>query len=337
MAKRMRLPNGFGQISELKGRRLRNKFRAMVTLSWTTDGKPVRHIVGYFPSYNEAYKALMEYHEKKDFAPNRDITMVTLFEEWSNIKERTQNSLHSWKYCAKLYPMKVSEVKTWHIKSVVEADMPPSMHNFVKFLLNMMFDYAVEMEYTDKNYARLAKSINFESSEGKHHIRFEEDEEALLWENINTNCCISIMLIAMYSGWRPRELMKIKTSDVNINDWTFRGGFKTKAGKDRVVPIHEKVRPLVEQFYDKTQEYLFHGRSYDSYKWHFSSVVGALKLNSEHSPHDTRVTFVTKCKEAEVNDYAIKRMVGHVINDITEETYTVRSIDWLREEISKIV
>ena len=36
--KRRRLPNGFGQISEIKNRNLRNPFRAMVTVGKTPDG-----------------------------------------------------------------------------------------------------------------------------------------------------------------------------------------------------------------------------------------------------------------------------------------------------------
>ena len=39
--KRRRLPNGFGQISEIKNRNLRNPFRAMVTVGKTQDGKPI--------------------------------------------------------------------------------------------------------------------------------------------------------------------------------------------------------------------------------------------------------------------------------------------------------
>ena len=72
MAKRMRLPNGFGQISELKGRRLRNKWRAMVTIGWTVDGKPKRKILGYYHTYNDAYMSLMKYHE------NLRITLLKL-------------------------------------------------------------------------------------------------------------------------------------------------------------------------------------------------------------------------------------------------------------------
>ena len=37
-----------------------------------------------------------------------------------------------------------------------------------------------------------------------------------------------------------------------------------------------------------------------------------------------------------MDEYALKRIVGHAIKDITENTYTDRPISWLREEIEKI-
>lgn len=56
--KRRRLPNGFGQISEIKGRNLRNPFRAMVTVGKDKNGKPICKPLkpeSYFPTYNDAY------------------------------------------------------------------------------------------------------------------------------------------------------------------------------------------------------------------------------------------------------------------------------------------
>ena len=53
--KRRRLPNGFGQISEIKGRNLRNPFRAMVTVGKDKNGKPICKPLkpeSYFPTYN---------------------------------------------------------------------------------------------------------------------------------------------------------------------------------------------------------------------------------------------------------------------------------------------
>ena len=39
--KRRRLPNGFGQISEIKNKRLNKPFRAMVTVGKTNTGKAI--------------------------------------------------------------------------------------------------------------------------------------------------------------------------------------------------------------------------------------------------------------------------------------------------------
>ena len=39
--KRRRLPNGFGQISEIKNRNLRNPFRAMVSVGKSENGRPI--------------------------------------------------------------------------------------------------------------------------------------------------------------------------------------------------------------------------------------------------------------------------------------------------------
>ena len=64
--KRRRLPNGFGQISELKGMNLRKPFRAMVTIGKTGEGKPICKLLqpeAYFETYNDAYQALMRYNK----------------------------------------------------------------------------------------------------------------------------------------------------------------------------------------------------------------------------------------------------------------------------------
>lgn len=46
--------------------------------------------------------------------------------------------------------------------------------------------------------------------------------------------------------------------------------------------------------------------------------------------------FVTAAKKYDVDEYAIKYIIGHSISDITEKVYTKREIDCLKEEIEKI-
>ena len=76
--------------------------------------------------------------------------------------------------------------------------------------------------------------------------------------------------------------------------------------------------------------------SYDKYSNRFVKAIAELNLNPEHRPHDTRKNFVTRCKKAEVDEYALKELIGHTIKDITESTYTVRDVEWLRKDLEKM-
>lgn len=171
-----------------------------------------------------------------------------------------------------------------------------------------------------------------------------------IWENIHLPY-VDLIVIQCYSGWRPQELGLIKIEDVDIINWTFRGGMKTDAGKNRIVPIHSKIRPLVKARYDEAislnSEYLFNCAdtathrsnlklTYDKYRHRFDKIRDQLELNPNHRAHDGRKHFITLCKKYNVDEYAIKYMVGHSISDITEKVYTDRSIDWLKSEIEKI-
>ena len=60
------------------------------------------------------------------------------------------------------------------------------------------------------------------------------------------------------------------------------------------------------------------------------------KLNMVHKPHDTRHTFITKAKAAGVDEYILKLIVGHEIQDITEKVYTHRTLEDMKTEIQKI-
>jgi integrase len=75
---------------------------------------------------------------------------------------------------------------------------------------------------------------------------------------------------------------------------------------------------------------------YYQYSNRFAEIIESLGLNPKHRPHDCRVTFVTLAKKYNVDEYAIKRMVGHAISDITEQVYTHRDLDWFISEIEKI-
>lgn len=373
--KRRRLPNGFGQISEIKNRNLRNPFRAMVTVGKDENGRPVCKPLkpeSYFPTYNDAYAALVEYNKNPyDLSPA--ITVQELYSKWSEEyfktlkKNSSQRTIKScWAYCSSIYKMRVSDLRARHIRGCMDDGFvktekgvkTPSagIKSRIKSMFNLMLDYAVEYELVDRNYARtfsVSEDIIKERDEAKRgHIPFTDSEMEKLWDSIYTFPYIDVILIQCYSGWRPQELGLLEVANINLIDGFMIGGMKTDAGEDRLVPIHPKIRPLIEKRYEEAvsnnTKYLItctdsvtHKENslltYDKYRTRFVAVLKKLGLNPEHRAHDPRVHFVTQAKKYGVDEYAIKYIIGHQISDITERVYTKRDISWLQEEIQKIV
>ena len=372
--KRRRLPNGFGQISEIKNRNLRNPFRAMVTVGVTSKGKPICKPLkpeSYFATYNDAYMALAEYN-KNPYNLEPSITVKQLYDKWSNkyfetLKSdssvRTINS--AWSYCSAIYDIRASDVRARHIKSCMENGVAiikgiehhptAGVKARIKSMFNILFDYALEYEIVDKNYSRtfsVSDDIIKEKEEAKRgHLPFSEDEMQKLWNNINEKQYIDVVLIQCYSGWRPQELGLIEIENVNLNNNTFIGGMKTDAGTNRLVPIHPNIIPLVKKRYEEAiklnSKYLInctdthtHRSSlmftYDKFQKRFGKIRDELNLNPLHRAHDGRMHFITIAKKYGVDEYAIKYIVGHTINDITEKVYTKRELEWLQSEIQKI-
>lgn len=339
--KHMRLPNGFGQISRLKGN-LRNPYRAMVTVGKTPTGKPICKLLkpkAYFKTYNEAYLALMNYHENP-FDLSQNMTCQELYDRWSEnyyptIGRSYKNYRAAWKYSSSVHNMQVSMIRPKHIKQCMygtEYDLTPTAQANIKRLFDMMFDYAVEHEIVPHNYSRdfkMPKDITASKKAiYKGHSALDDGDLKRLSVNLE-NIAAEMALVQCYMGWRPDELCNLKTADVDLVNMTIKGGSKTEAGKDRVVPIHPSLRPIICNRYDLTNELLF-PLKYNSYRRNFK------KMLPDHTPHDCRKTFVTLAKKYDVDEYAIKRIVGHVTGDLTEKVYTERSIDWLHAEIKKI-
>lgn len=85
--KRQKLPNGFGRIAHIKGRNLRKPYRVLVTVGKTPEGKLIAKSLkpeSYFATYNDAYKALMEYHDTPIDLTNI-VTAKQLYEKWSKV------------------------------------------------------------------------------------------------------------------------------------------------------------------------------------------------------------------------------------------------------------
>ena len=345
--KHVRLPNGFGQITKVKGN-LRNPYRAMVTIDKSPEGKCICKILkpkGYFKTYNEAYKALIKYHENP-FNLSDSVTCQELYDMWMDSRKNRTNKNYSsaWRYCGHVYKLKVRDLRARDIKTCIyEGTVPTRTGNFrktsvtakynIKYMFCMMLDYAIEHELIDKNYARDIKISDEVAEERKEnykgHSAFSKEEFNSLCENMDDPIA-EMVIIQCYMGWRPGELVSLRKSDVDLENMIITGGSKTKAGKNRIVPIHKSIQNIITRLCDTSGDMLF-SMSYEKYRKSFKELG-----LSNHTLHDCRKHFVTMAKKYNLDEYAIKRIVGHSIEDLTENVYTERDVKWLHDEISKI-
>lgn len=352
----MKLPNGYGNVSKLPGTR-RNPYRARKTIGWEVDyetGKSRQKYItiGYYPTKSAALQALAAYNEHPYDIQTQSVTFADVYEKWSETYFPTLSNNSSvrtitaaYKHCAPLHNMRMRDIRVNHLEQTIRnAEVGASTKARMKSLFNLMYRYALKHEIVDKDYAALCDSVKRPEPEIVR-IPFSSDEIHALFDNLSVPFA-DMILIGIYTGFRPQELANLKIKDVNFSNQTITGGMKTDAGKNRLVPIHPAISKLIENDYNKAvklqSEYLFNDENgqqgtymtYDKYRGRFAKVMK--KMGMSHKPHDTRHTFITMMKEADANDHVLKLLVGHAIDDITEKAYTHRTLENMRKEILKI-
>ena len=214
------------------------------------------------------------------------------------------------------------------LQSVV--DNCPLKHSSLELIVHLfrqMYAYADIYELCDKDYSAHVK-INKEDDD-ESGVPFTDSDLKILW-NHNDDETVEFILIMCYSGFRIRAY---KNLEINLKDKYFRGGIKTKAGKNRVVPIHPAILPFVKR---RLKADGIYPSTYSKFLKDMSNKLSELGIE-KHTPHDCRHTFSALCEKYGVNENDRKRMMGHSFgNDLTNAKYGHRTIADLREEIEKI-
>jgi integrase len=199
----------------------------------------------------------------------------------------------------------------------------------MKSLLTEMYKWAEARELCDKDYSKHL-IIPSGAKEDEHGIPFTTEDLKKLWDHRDDSDA-AFVLIMCYTGFR---VSAYKTMEVNLEEMYFKGGLKTAAGKDRMVPIHPCIQDLVEDRISRWGQLL--GKSVNAFRNRMNKLLDKLGIE-EHTPHDCRHTFSALCERYGVSDADRKRMMGHSFGtDITNGIYGHRTIDDLRGEIVKI-
>ncbi|WP_455505692.1 tyrosine-type recombinase/integrase [Gemmiger formicilis] len=331
----MKLPNKYGSISKLSGKRRRPY------IVRKSDENGNCSIIGYVASREEGLALLAAYNANPWDIDKAKITLQELFELWQEKKapklgKSNQSSLKSaYKHCAPLGGLPYRQIKAYQMQDCIDnCGCGYSTQGAIKNLWGHLDKFALELDVSSFRYSNLLTS---EPIPPTSRLPFTNEEISKLWEH-QSEAWVDTVLIFIYSGWRISELLALRPEDIDLKAGTMKGGTKTKAGKGRIVPIHPKIRGFIESRLADNAPRLIsqNGKpiSTTAYRTFWAGVMKLLEM--EHTPHECRHTFESMLDSAGGNRKCIDLLMGHTSKDTGNRVYNHKTIEELRATVELI-
>lgn len=330
----MKNPNGYGSVITLSGKR-RRPYAVRKTIGWNDKGHPIYKYFGYYEKKAEALKSLAELNKKTINLNFFDWTfkeVLDLFKErvmYSFSTSKQNKFIAAYKKCESLYKRKYRDLRSFDMQRIIDAcPNRKESKSDIRLLFKTLDKFALELDIIPKGYADFL-TIRCENTEPKRIRKiFSLDEISRIWQDEGE--IRDFILILLYTGLRKGELLTIEKQKIDIEGGFFRTGIKTEAGKNRIIPIHSKIKPIFEKYFSKTQKYSLPSvRSFD-----YGFFTYMKKLGFDHIPHETRHTFRTRLDDLDGNQRCIDLLMGHVSNGGTgAKVYTHKTFLQLKKTI----
>lgn len=340
-------PNGSGTINFL-GKERKKPWQPIITLGYDDEtGKQIRKALPTCETREQAQEQLDLYNlmhkgyvSKKDAIKLQQKTAPTFSEiyhrlmqekEYSSSEATLKRHKASFNVLKELHDMPIDTIDLNILQPLFDNLSTYSKKSLTQFktIVSQCFRYAMKYDYVQKNYSEFISLNKYKEVEAMHKAVSKNDIKKI-YKISKKDDFAKIILIYIYTGLRANELLELKIENVHLEENYLVGGKKTKAGTNRVVPIHPCIHPF---FSNKNVIYLINR--------HYSNLFTALKkfnqtYNTDFKFHDFRHTFATLCTEYDLNDYYAKCIIGHAHNDITKDVYTHANIERLKLEMNKI-
>ena len=197
----------------------------------------------------------------------------------------------------------------------------------MKNVITQVYAYGISRDYIEKDLSK--RIILPERKADEHGEPFSLEEIKTIQALKDTDKTARLLLVMILSGFR---ISAYKTLKIDLTEGYFQGGVKTATSKDRIVPIHSEIMPLVQDIITESGCIIPNTTKARRDIMDFCKAHGM-----DHTPHDTRHTFSALCEKYGVRESDRKRMLGHSFGaDITNGIYGHRTLQDLKVELEKI-
>lgn len=334
--RRARHSNGSGTVRKLQGKR-KKPWEAYTPAFWNGI-KYERIRIGTFETERLAREAIAKVSPRA-LKDTYSFTVEDAYEAWKGPHFATigvkgiEGYETSWRYIEPLYKRKMRDIRTQDLQNIiddaVEAGKSRSLCEKIKQLESQLCKWAVDNDVLPRNMAERVKLPRVEEKEK----RILTDDEILQIESLVNDPThgriAKIVMVLTYTGLRVSGLTTLKVEDVHLDDGYMVGGVKTEQGRRRVIPIHTRIRPIIQGWQDTRPPVDFVGKSQylipassgkplmvQNIRRELNAMLDSLEISGV-SFHSCRHTYITKHARAGTRPEVLSRLAGHTDYDIT--------------------
>ncbi len=225
---------------------------------------------------------------------------------------------------------------------LVQDGKAPTSVNIYWRMLKTVFSFAVKHEIIRVSPFKLSKCLKLPFTKVD---TLSLHDLLKINEKVNNPTHRDLFTTAVLTGMRLSELLNMKWSDINFTAGVINvvngGGFLTKNGKERVVPMHQRVIEIISQR-KRIGVYVFSKSSGYKYERSFVSKIfkraaREAQLSERIHFHTTRHSCASLLANSGVNIFDIQKILGHSSVNLTANTYSHLLPSTLVNSINKIV
>lgn len=315
--------NGQGTVVKMPN----GKYKATVTLAYYigADGKPKRRTASAtFVKKADAVAAIPALLERRSGVRPKDMTLFELSEIYFNSKEfdslsKSQRDKLDYAW-ARLKPIEMRAITSLTVDDL-QRTIDGAVSTYypardMKVCLSHLYNLAIRKEIVQYNKTEY---IELPPAPKAKRECWTQDEVEAMWADFRSNPFTGYVLIMCYAGLRYGELATIELENIHLDQDFMIGGIKTDAGIDREIPIHHRIKPIIQHL-RASQRYKLLEMNEDNFYQAYWNMVGRTGIR-KLPPQTCRHFYFSSMTAAGVEGGVIAEAGGHASFLTTMKNY----------------